>query len=94
MSFPLYPHNGQGFPHCSFPSYFRTDIPCSQHRGKPFLTGVRTGLQPRKTGLGYALITDTAHGWQGSYDEVSEGTRRIAMQLEVLPLPLRCRQIL
>ena len=30
--FPLYPHNGQGFPHCSFPSYFRTDIPSSQHR--------------------------------------------------------------
>jgi len=21
MSFPLSPHNGQGFPHCSFPSY-------------------------------------------------------------------------
>src|SRR5260221_14716556 len=33
MSFPLYPQNGQGFPHCSFPSYFRTDIPCSQHKG-------------------------------------------------------------
>ncbi len=33
MSFPLYPQNGQGFPQCSFPSYFRTDIPCSQHKG-------------------------------------------------------------
>jgi len=31
MSFPPYPQNEQGFPHCSSLSYFRTDIPSSQH---------------------------------------------------------------
>ncbi len=31
LSFALYPHNEQGFPPCSSPSYFRTDIPSSQH---------------------------------------------------------------
>jgi len=31
MSFPRYPHNWQGFPNCSFHSYFRTDIPSSHH---------------------------------------------------------------
>jgi hypothetical protein len=31
MTFFLYPQNGQGFPPCSFPSYFRTDISSSQH---------------------------------------------------------------
>jgi hypothetical protein len=29
--FLIYPPNGQAFPHCSFPSYFRTDIPSSQY---------------------------------------------------------------
>jgi AraC family transcriptional regulator len=36
--FPLYPHIGEGFPHCSFSPSFRTDIPSSQHNPLQGLT--------------------------------------------------------
>ncbi len=84
MAFPHYPHNEQGFPHRSFSSHFRTDIPSSQHREVEVLRLVTQGM----TNVQVAEQLDLSpHALQGQlcsiYQKIQVKSRRAATRYAI-----------